>query len=204
MVEGMIKKLVSPPDEHTQWLLENYIVKIYPMVNIDGVIYGNFRCDITGFDLNRRWKDTSKLMHPQIHEIKRKITLYRSRFKIECCYDLHGHSKNYNIFCYSCKDNLHTCRLLPLIISKINPNFHFPSCTFGISKYKETTARAAIYKLIKTENVLTIESSFFGSRIDNIVKEFGPQDLYAMGEDILTATRQFLDKKSKMFQIAKK
>ena len=53
MVEGMIRKLVSKPDEDTQWLLENYIVKIYPMINIDGVIYGNFRCDITGFDLNR-------------------------------------------------------------------------------------------------------------------------------------------------------
>lgn len=82
MVEGMIRKLVSKPDEDTQWLLENYIVKIYPMINIDGVIYGNFRCDITGFDLNRRWKDTSRLMHPQVHEIKRKIGLYRSRFKI--------------------------------------------------------------------------------------------------------------------------
>jgi len=38
---------------------------------------------------------------------------------------------------------------LPLIISKINPVFDFSSCTFGISKYKEATARAAIYKLVK-------------------------------------------------------
>ncbi len=106
------------------------------MINVDGVIYGNFRCDITGVDLNRRWKDTSKLMHPQIFEIKRKISTYRSRHKIECCFDLHGHSKNYNIFCYSCKTNLYTCRILPLMISHINPVFHFPSCTFGISKYK--------------------------------------------------------------------
>jgi hypothetical protein len=52
------------------------------MINVDGVIYGNFRCDITGFDLNRRWKDTAKLMHPQIHEIKRRIGLYKSNFKI--------------------------------------------------------------------------------------------------------------------------
>jgi murein tripeptide amidase MpaA len=52
----MIRKLVSKPDEDTEWLLNNYVFKIYPMVNVDGVIYGNFRCDITGFDLNRRWK----------------------------------------------------------------------------------------------------------------------------------------------------
>lgn len=67
MVEGMIRKLVSKPDEDMLWLLENYVIKIYPMINVDGVIYGNFRCDITGLDLNRRWKDTSRLMHPQVH-----------------------------------------------------------------------------------------------------------------------------------------
>lgn len=67
MVEGMIRKLVSKPDDDMLWLLENYVIKIYPMINVDGVIYGNFRCDITGLDLNRRWKDTSRLMHPQVH-----------------------------------------------------------------------------------------------------------------------------------------
>lgn len=78
----MIRRLVYKADDDINWLLENYIFKIYPMINVDGVIYGNFRCDITGFDLNRRWKDTAKLMHPQIHEIKRRIGLYKSNFKI--------------------------------------------------------------------------------------------------------------------------
>lgn len=27
------------------------------MINVDGVIYGNFRCDLAGFDLNRVWKN---------------------------------------------------------------------------------------------------------------------------------------------------
>ena len=30
------------------------------MVNIDGVIHGNFRCDVTGLDLNRVWDEPSK------------------------------------------------------------------------------------------------------------------------------------------------
>jgi murein tripeptide amidase MpaA len=29
---------------------------IIPMVNPDGVIYGNFRTNLAGFDLNRQWK----------------------------------------------------------------------------------------------------------------------------------------------------
>ena len=40
------------------------------MINVDGVIYGNFRCDLGGYDLNRCWKDPSPSIHPQIFWIK--------------------------------------------------------------------------------------------------------------------------------------
>lgn len=40
------------------------------MVNVDGVIYGNYRCDIAGFDLNRTWNNPDKYLQPQIWAIK--------------------------------------------------------------------------------------------------------------------------------------
>ena len=40
------------------------------MINVDGVIYGNFRCDMGGADLNRRWKEPCKYLHPQVFSIK--------------------------------------------------------------------------------------------------------------------------------------
>ena len=40
------------------------------MVNVDGVIYGNFRCDLAGYDLNRCWKDTSYAIHPQLYKMQ--------------------------------------------------------------------------------------------------------------------------------------
>ena len=43
------------------------------MINVDGVIQGNSRCDITGMDLNRRWNKPSKIFHPQVYNIKNKI-----------------------------------------------------------------------------------------------------------------------------------
>ena len=43
------------------------------MVNVDGVIYGNFRCDISGVDLNRQWSQPNKFLHPQIFDISTKI-----------------------------------------------------------------------------------------------------------------------------------
>lgn len=36
-------------------LRDNFIFKIVPMLNVDGVIIGNYRCNLTGADLNRQW-----------------------------------------------------------------------------------------------------------------------------------------------------
>lgn len=55
MALGIMRGLLKQTEE-VRYLLDHCVVKIYPMVNVDGVIYGNFRCDVTGVDLNRRWK----------------------------------------------------------------------------------------------------------------------------------------------------
>ena len=34
------------------------------MLNPDGVILGNSRCNFNGFDLNRQWKKTEKITSP--------------------------------------------------------------------------------------------------------------------------------------------
>jgi murein tripeptide amidase MpaA len=39
----------------TKYLLTNYTVVVIPMVNPDGVIHGNSRCNLAGLDLNRQW-----------------------------------------------------------------------------------------------------------------------------------------------------
>ena len=115
MAYGFMRSLLKPTPE-VFYLLDNFVVKLFPMVNVDGVIYGNFRCDATGVDLNRRWKEPSKVFHPQVCQIKRKISNYAKKSRVEVCLDLHGHSKNYNIFCYACKHNSYTCRILPYLI----------------------------------------------------------------------------------------
>lgn len=53
--------------------MKKYRFVIVPMVNVDGVIYGNFRCDISGDDLNRQWTEPSKQLHPQIYKIKEYV-----------------------------------------------------------------------------------------------------------------------------------
>ena len=174
------------------------------MINVDGVIYGNFRCDVTGVDLNRRWKFPSKFFHHHLFQIKQKLINYKKKWKIELCIDLHGHSKKYNIFCYACKHNSYTCRILPFLIEKENQIFHMPSCTFGLTKNKQSTARAIISKMIKSENVLTLETSTFGWMSSTKPKHFNPLDLFKFMQNLCIALSYFLDKQSVSYREANK
>ena len=40
------------------------------MLNIDGVIIGNYRCNLSGADLNRQYLEPSKKAHPTIYYTK--------------------------------------------------------------------------------------------------------------------------------------
>jgi cytosolic carboxypeptidase protein 2/3 len=40
------------------------IFKLIPMINIDGVIHGNYRTSLIGCDLNRRWKNPKQVNFP--------------------------------------------------------------------------------------------------------------------------------------------
>ena len=54
MCEGVIKKIVQKCKE-SEFLRKNYVIYIIPMVNPDGVIFGNYRTNLLGKDLNRKW-----------------------------------------------------------------------------------------------------------------------------------------------------
>ena len=41
-----------------------------PMLNPDGVVQGNYRCDSNGYDLNRVWKNPVESLHPTIYHSK--------------------------------------------------------------------------------------------------------------------------------------
>ena len=47
------------------------------MLNPDGVIHGNYRCSLSGKDLNRRWKNPSKNLHPEIFYAKQLISEFQ-------------------------------------------------------------------------------------------------------------------------------
>lgn len=52
MLQGLLDKLTNFCDVQTQNLLDNYIFKIIPTINPDGVARGYWKFDTLGQDLN--------------------------------------------------------------------------------------------------------------------------------------------------------
>ena len=77
---------------------DNLVFKIIPMLNPDGVLYGNSRTDLLGLDLNRKWDTPSATLQPAIYEIKQLIEELKG--KVVAFVDLHGHSKRFGSFFY--------------------------------------------------------------------------------------------------------
>ena len=55
-----------------------FVFKIFPMVNPDGVRYGNYKCSLFGEDLSKKWHDSNIITHTSIHHIKKYIKQIKS------------------------------------------------------------------------------------------------------------------------------
>jgi hypothetical protein len=164
-MKGVLDFITDPINSEAKLLRDNFIFKIIPMMNPDGVINGNYRCSLGGCDLNRRWKFPSRWIHPTIYHTKRMIkSLHNERGVLIFC-DLHGHSRKQNVFMYGCNNPRipEECRIFPYVMSKLSPFFSMDYSRFGVQKSKESTARVSLYKELKTcPNIFTMESSFSG------------------------------------------
>ncbi|RHY34481.1 hypothetical protein DYB32_000927 [Aphanomyces invadans] len=157
-------------------LRNNFVFKIAPMLNPDGVINGNTRVNLAGWDLNRKWAYPVEKLFPTIFHLKRLITNYQRpqpplgmpRVAIYC--DLHGHSIQRNIFTYGCFKP--TRKAKPPSESKL----------VASDDPRRNTARVVVHQELGVVNSYTLEASFcgpdFGIRKDT---QFSIADLEAMG-----------------------
>jgi hypothetical protein len=129
-------------------------VVAFPMVNVDGVIYGNFRTNLAGFDLNRQWAEPNRYLHPEVFYLSRFLkSLEAVAFVLDC----HGHSKKLNSFIYACTgEQPEPFRLFPYICGKLCPYFSMPDCAFNLTADKERTARIQLFRHLKHPNIFTL------------------------------------------------
>ena len=183
MMKGILEFLTSG-SSIADLLLEKYIFKIVPCLNPDGVIQGNYRCSLSGSDLNRKYVNPSSILHPAIYYTKLMVRNLSNPIAFYC--DLHGHSKKKDVFVYgNTGEDLFEYKIFPYILSKINSFFSFKSSKFSVNKSKASTARIAMWRELHIPTVYTIEASFYGPSSEQ--RHFDSNDLMKMGHSICHA-----------------
>ena len=72
------------------------------MLNPDGVKYGNYRCNLLGYDLNRRWGNPNQFLDPTIYALKSLIRQFTEEREVKLFCDMHGHSRKTHAFMFGC------------------------------------------------------------------------------------------------------
>jgi murein tripeptide amidase MpaA len=99
MLQGLIDFLTGP-SELARMLRSQFVFKVVPMLNIDGVVNGSNRCNLAGVDLNRQWSDPSRRLHPTIFATKSLIRRFIDEREVVLFCDFHAHSRKKNVFMY--------------------------------------------------------------------------------------------------------
>eukprot|EP00921_Rhytidocystis_pertsovi_P008525 GHVQ01013955.1.p1 GENE.GHVQ01013955.1~~GHVQ01013955.1.p1 ORF type:complete len:1489 (-),score=146.89 GHVQ01013955.1:2866-7332(-) len=127
IMQGFLSFILSSSRE-AQYLRDRFVYKIVPMLNVDGVVFGTYRGDMNGVDLNRVWKAPSMAAHPTIYFSKLLLESYctagTSQVRLFC--DFHGHSRKRNVFLYG--NNLHSA---------------FPVASSSTSEYRLVTKKSS-------------------------------------------------------------
>ena len=195
MMKGLIDYLIGP-SVGARILRDNFIFKVVPMVNPDGVILGNTRCSLVGQDLNRQWQDPTKEQHPVIHHIKQLIRKTQEEREILLFCDFHGHSRKKNIFMYgnSAKnDTRYRERIFPYVLEKQSEVFSYIDCAFSVQRSKEGTGRVVGWKELNIQNSYTLEASFCGSDFGKYADlHFNTAILQEMGQRFAEAILEYM------------
>jgi cytosolic carboxypeptidase protein 5 len=192
LLDGMLQVVLSN-DLKGSALRNNFVFKIIPILNPDGVYRGNFRVDQNGVNLNRCYCEPSLSHHPSIYAAKAYF-LYLSNVKFY--FDLHAHNSKRCCFLFGnhlAGVEIPENQVFAKLIEINTPYFESSECDFSeksmVSKdpkdhhTKEGSGRVALYNSSGLHHTYTIECSY------NILR---PLHAIAPTKNIKTG-RRFID-----------
>lgn len=113
-------------------------------------------------DLNRQWAVPNPKSHPEIYACMTMIKKTLESRPIYFFCDIHGHSRNKNLFMYGCNTLTGPSklkeRIFPFMFAQKEENFSYDDCNFQVQKNKESTARVVMSR-INIQNSFTLEIS---------------------------------------------
>ena len=207
---GILKTLINNDSPLNNILLENFVFKLIPIINVDGVSNGYFRLDPDGFNLNRCYLNPNQKINPENYAITKLFYFYSSNFKIRYYFDLHADMNTRGVYTFGNALKLfeeHVENVLFSFIFKINSlHVDFSHCIFTEKSMgtktknefagKEATSRVQFYQKTGLIHTYTVESSYYKGEFnkDNIENEkeeiYMIKDFEQTGIDLL---RSILD-----------
>lgn len=100
MLNGFLNLLMDQKNPQSRSLLKNFVFKIVPALNPDGLYRGYYRLDTQGLNLNRYYLDPSPELHPTLYSVKNIITQISDSENLHMYVDFHAHANKKGIFCF--------------------------------------------------------------------------------------------------------
>lgn len=165
LLKGFMKFLTDKSEKSIH-LLNTHVFKIIPMLNIDGVIEGFYRVCLSSEDLNRKWSQPDRTIHPDIFYTKNMFNELRKEKPVSIYIDFHGHSRLHGTFAYGCPNEgtyfEHIEKIYPRILTQLNDAFSWSHCIFSYPKDRTSAGRIVVRLEMDVLHCFTIETTFGG------------------------------------------
>nr|XP_050851356.1 cytosolic carboxypeptidase 6 [Vespula vulgaris] len=166
--QGLMDFLVST--HPIAQVLRHYVIfKIVPMINPDGVFFGNYRSTLMGMDLNRNWNRISEWIHPTLSATKSMLESLdkNTHTPLDCVLDLHAHTNATGVFVYgnTYEDVYRYERhiVLPKLLAQHTEDYDLGNTMYNQDPHKGGTARRYLCSILKEHvNCYTIQVSMYG------------------------------------------
>ena len=154
IIQGIIDFLMSETLEARR-LRDQFVIKIIPMMNPEGVIVGNFRTDLVGNDLNRTFNENHEVFQPQMKQLRTLVLQAKEKYRRENIYflDIRGTSSRKNCFFLGPEfrdDDLrnYLTKLVVLKMRDLAPSFRAQSSRFKEPSHLKFTPRIRLKKKV--------------------------------------------------------
>ena len=183
VLNGAIDLITNLKSEQGRLLRKNYVFKIIPTLNPDGVSRGYYRLDSLGQNLNRFYQEPNQKEQPTIWAAKAAITQYAKQYKnLEVYIDFHAHASKKGVFIFGNAlpdnslqaDNITFAKLIAMNCL----NFDMNECNFsekimaikdknGMSR--DGSSRVALQKATGITHCYTLECNYHnGKRLNTL------------------------------------
>ena len=173
-LEAFLRSLLST-DKRSSFLRKNFVFKIVPVLNPDGVFRGHYRVDQNGINLNRCYTNPSSVDHPSVFAVKSYFEYLYNLPESICMYmDFHAHASRRASFIFGNHiqgEAQINNELFAKLVDMNSPFFEYGECDFSERGMyakdpkdhasKEGSGRVALYRSTGIPCSYTVECSYY-------------------------------------------